>query len=89
MESARPVSELTARSVSNDVGSGAQVASVKQGSPADKAGLKSGDILTRYNNKPVGEFRRFPRLVAEGRIGSQVPLTVWRELRRIQLPVRF
>ena len=43
---------------------GALVADVTAGGPADKAGLKNGDVVVGFDNKPVADSRELPRIVA-------------------------
>lgn len=67
--------------------SGALVTSVAPNSPAAVAGLRQGDVITRFGDKPVEQMRQLPRLVATTAIGSTVPLSVLRGGRSDSLPV--
>jgi len=58
--------------------SGALVAQLTADSPAAKAGVKVGDIITSFDGKPVTEMRKLPRMVAETEIGRKVELKVFR-----------
>jgi len=58
---------------------GALVADVKKGSPGEAAGLKPGDVITRFDGKDVSEVRMLPTLVAETPVGKEVPLTILRD----------
>jgi serine protease Do len=58
---------------------GALVASVNPGSPAERAGLKAGDVIVAYNGKPVETPRVLPVLVANTEVGKTVDLTVMRD----------
>ena len=62
---------------------GAMVAGVNEGGPAEKAGIKNGDIVLRWNGHDVKEMRTLPRLVAETEIGKQVPVVVWRDGKQV------
>jgi serine protease Do len=57
---------------------GALVAQVNEGSPADKAGIKVGDIIQKFDGKPVDKMRDLPRIVAETGIGRKVEVTLYR-----------
>jgi serine protease Do len=58
---------------------GALVASVTTDGPAEKAGIKQGDVILEFNGRPVAEMRKLPRMVAETTIGDEVPVVVWRK----------
>lgn len=58
---------------------GALVAEVNPGTPADKAGIKRGDIIIDYNGTPIKHMNELPRLVAATQPGAKVTVTVLRE----------
>jgi len=58
---------------------GALVSGVEKGSPADKAGIAQGDIVLRFDNRPVGVSSDLPRIVGSTRPGSKAPVQVWRK----------
>jgi len=55
---------------------GALVGDVSPGSPADKAGLKSGDVITQVNGQPIGDASQLKLRVAQSAPGSKVQLDV-------------
>jgi serine protease Do len=57
---------------------GALVASVVADSPAAKAGVQTGDVITAYNGKQVTRMRDLPRMVAETKANVRVNINVWR-----------
>jgi serine protease Do len=57
---------------------GALVASVVPDSPAARAGLKSGDVVTQAGGHKIVDVHDLPRLVAETPVGSKLALTVLR-----------
>lgn len=57
---------------------GALVRGVEEGSPAARAGVEAGDIIVRFDGKPVEKSADLPRLVGNTRPGAKVALTVWR-----------
>jgi serine protease Do len=59
--------------------SGALVASVEKGGPADKAGVEASDIILKFDGKLVGSSSDLPRLVGSTKPGSKVSLQVWRK----------
>ena len=57
---------------------GALVASVEKGAPADKAGLVTGDIIMKFDGKPIVQSSDLPRLVGATKPGNKVTMQVWR-----------
>jgi serine protease Do len=57
---------------------GALVRSVESGSPADKAGVEAGDIITKFNGQLIDRATDLPRMVGNTKPGSRVTLTVFR-----------
>ena len=57
---------------------GALVASVSEKSPADKAGIKAGDIILKFDGKKVDTMRTLPKLVAQTEVGKKVIVEIWR-----------
>jgi len=57
---------------------GALVARAQEGGPAAEGGIQAGDVILRFNNQDVREMRNLPRIVADTRVGSRVPVVVWR-----------
>ena len=58
---------------------GALVGSVEKGGPADKAGVKPGDIILSANGKPIERSSELPAVVAGIRPGTDTALEVWRD----------
>ncbi len=58
---------------------GALVNEVIEDSPADKAGLKRGDIIIEYDGKQVDELNDLPRLVAATPVGETVRVKIYRD----------
>ena len=81
------VSEPLARSFGLDSARGALVTSVQPDSPARRAGLATGDIIVRIDGREVAEAAELPRLVAQAKPGSEVPVEVWRDGRSHALTV--
>jgi S1-C subfamily serine protease len=69
----------------NDVAQGAFVQEVVSGSPADKAGLKQGDIITKFNGQPVNTQNELSTLIAKNKVGDNISLTVWRDGKTVDL----
>jgi serine protease Do len=58
---------------------GALVAEVNAGSPAGKAGIQRGDIITEFNGHPIHEMNELPRLVADTAPGAKATVKVLRK----------
>jgi serine protease Do len=57
---------------------GALVSSVEGDGPADKAGMKPGDVIIKYEGKQVESSSDLRRMVASTKPGTKVSTTVWR-----------
>jgi serine protease Do len=73
------VSQSLAQSFGLDKPQGALVSSVEPGGPADKAGIKPGDVLLSVNGKAVDRSAELPPLVAAVKPGSKATFDVWRD----------
>ncbi len=72
------VTKDVAESLGLGKAAGALVRSVEAGGPADKAGVEAGDIITRFDGKPVEKSSDLPRLVGGTKPGSKASLQVFR-----------
>ncbi|MCP2009199.1 serine protease Do [Duganella sp. HSC-15S17] len=66
---------------------GAEVSLVEPGGPADKAGIKAGDIILKFNGVPVNRSSDLPRLVGGTALASKATVTVWRKGQQLDLAV--
>jgi serine protease Do len=64
---------------------GALVANVASGSPAERAGIKVGDVIIDYAGKPIKDSTDLPILVARTDLGAKVRLRVLREKQEFPL----
>ena len=62
-----------------DKPSGALVANVEAGSPAEKGGLQPGDVVTAVNGQKIDSSADLPRIIGEQKPGTTVRLSVWRD----------
>lgn len=76
-----------AESFGYEENSGAFVNEVIKGSGADKAGIKSGDIITAINGKKITTFGQLRAEVATQRAGTKVKLTVFRDGKSLDIDV--
>jgi serine protease Do len=72
------VTKEVAESLGLNKAEGALVRGVEPNSPAAKAGVEPGDIIVKYEGKPVEKSADLPRLVGNTAPGSKATLTVWR-----------
>jgi len=66
---------------------GALIASVSENSPADKSGIKAGDIILEFDGKKVNTMRDLPKLVAQTEVGKKVIIKIWRNQKLISKKV--
>ncbi len=66
---------------------GALVRSVEPGGPAEKAGVEAGDIVTRFDGKPIERGHELPRFVGNTRPGPKSTLQVLRQGKNKDLAV--
>ena len=57
---------------------GALVGDVAKGSPAEKGGLKRGDVILEFNGRKVGDVGNLRNMVAQSKVGAQIPMTILR-----------
>jgi len=60
------------------VNKGALVVSVASGSPAALAGLKVGDVITRFAGRDITNVNELIRAIHQGQIGQQIEIVYWR-----------
>jgi len=78
---------VNARSVTDGTTDGAQVQNVQQGSAADEAGIKEGDVVTKIADRLIGSADELIVAVRERRIGEQVAVTLVRQGRPLVVQV--
>jgi serine protease Do len=81
------VSKEVAESLGLPRAQGALVARVEPGSPAEKAGVEAGDIITAFNGRTIEKSGDLPRLVGGTKPGSKGVLTVLRKGSKRELSV--
>ncbi|HKO42092.1 MAG TPA: Do family serine endopeptidase [Pyrinomonadaceae bacterium] len=68
---------------------GVGVAQVQPGSAADRAGLRKGDVITSFNGVEMTDPNVFRNLVASTAPGTDVTLTIIRDGREQQIPIKL
>ncbi len=85
----QPLTPALAKSLGLPGTRGALVASVREDSPASRAGLKPGDVITMYDGREVARPEELPRAVAATPVGRDVPMTVVRDGKTLTLTPRI
>jgi len=83
------VTDDIADSFGLDRARGVLVANVVADGPAAKAGLKRNDIILSFAGTEVPDLRRFPRFVANARVGNTVDIVVWRGGKEVPLKLKI
>jgi serine protease Do len=73
-----PVTKDVAESIGLGKPQGALVSAIEAGSPAEKAGIEAGDVITRFEGKAIEKVADLPRLVGNTKPGSKSAITVFR-----------
>jgi serine protease Do len=68
---------------------GALVSNVERGGAADKAGIKSGDVIRKLNGQPIVASGDLPAMLSIASPGDKVTLDVWRDGKVVQLGAKL
>ena len=82
-----PLSRRMVRYHELEVESGVRIASVEPGSPAEKAGLRDGDVVVSYDGMVVAGIDDVHRLLTETRLGQEVAIVVLRRGEKLVRPI--
>src|SRR5437016_2340829 len=63
------------------------VVSVEENSPAERAGLREGDLIVAFNDQPVGSVHELHKVLVGEQIGVRASLTVIRHTEKLELPI--
>ena len=66
-----------------------KIQGVSEGSPAEKGGLKGGDVIVGLGDKKVGNIYDFMDLLNAHKPGDEVAVTVRRDGKELKLPVKL
>lgn len=81
------VNEALAKSFGRGDTNGALVSQIVPGSPAEKAGVKTGDIILDYNGQAITSASQLKNLVGQSSPGATEKLTIWRGKKTIEVSV--
>jgi serine protease Do len=82
-----PVTREVAEGIGLAKPQGALVSRIEPGTPAEKAGVEPGDVILKFDGKPIDRESDLPRLVGATKPGSRVQLQVWRKGKAVDLPI--
>jgi serine protease Do len=68
---------------------GALVDAVGPDTPADKAGIRAGDLIVKFNGRDIQNFNDLRRRVAQAKIGEDLPVDIVRNGKNVSLKVRL
>lgn len=69
----------------NEVPQGAYIQEVVDGGPAQKAGVETGDIITKINGQTIDAENKVADIVSKANIGAKLNLLVWRDGKELSL----
>jgi serine protease Do len=75
----QPVTDDIAESLGMAAAEGALVAGVIKGGPVDNGIIMAGDVIIRFDGRPVKEMRDLPRIVADSPVGKEVDVVIVRK----------
>jgi serine protease Do len=81
------ISKEIADSLGMKSAKGALVSSATDGGPAQKAGVKTGDVILKFNGIDINTMKELPKVVAGTPVGKSVPLVILRNNKKINLNV--
>lgn len=69
----------------NEVPEGAYIEKVAEDTAADKAGIKPGDIITKFDDQKVNDENSLAEVISKKKVGDSITITVWRDGETITL----
>ncbi len=87
--SVQEVNQTLAESFKLDKAAGALVSSVEPGGPADKAGVKVGDVIRQVEGQSIVSSGDLPALIGQALPGDKVQLDVWRQGKAVELSAKL
>ena len=69
----------------NEVPQGAYIQEMVEDGPAQKAGVKEGDIITKINNVSIDSENKVAEIISKSNVGAYLDLTIWRDDKEIKV----
>ncbi len=85
----QPLTKDIAEALGIQEDKGALISDIAPGSPADKAGLKRGDVIIKVGNTEIKKMSDLPKVIASYKPGTTVKLTVIRDGKRRGIRVKL
>ena len=81
------IDQTLAQSFGMDKSQGALVSKVEPGGPAEKAGIRSGDVILSVDGESIDQMTELPAVIAVKKPGSKSAIEIWRDGKKQQLNV--
>ena len=85
----RPLDDVSAARLGLADARGALVDAVGPGSPAAQAGIRSGDLILKFNGREIRDFGELRRRVAQSKTGEPLDVELLRDGKKVSLQVRL
>ena len=82
-----PIHKRIVRFYNLPLETGVLVVSVEKNSPAERAGLREGDLVVAFNDQPIGSVHHLHKVLVGDQIGVSAALTIVRHTERLELPI--
>jgi S1-C subfamily serine protease len=82
-----PVHRRIVRFYGLPLDAGVLVASVEKNSPAERAGVREGDLIVAFNDQPIGSVYHLHKVLVGEQIGVNASLTIVRHTEKLELPI--
>ncbi len=83
----QPLSPSTAAQLGLPDSKGALVEATMENSPAARGGIRPGDVIVSFNNRPIADWKDLRNRVAEAEPGREIPIEIFRDGQKIMLRV--
>src|SRR5436190_1673322 len=82
-----PIHRRVARFYGLPLETGVLVVSVEKNSPAERAGVREGDLIVAFNGEPIGSVHHLHKILVGEQIGVSASLTIVRHTEKLELPI--
>jgi len=82
-----PIHRRIARFYGLPLETGVLVVSVEKNSPAERAGLREGDLIVAFNGQPIGSVHHLHKILVGEQIGISATLTIIRHTEKLDVPI--